>query len=416
MRILVVTQYYWPEPFNVGDMCEELVRRGHQVTVLTGFPNYPEGEWYAGYSGKRPMEETRNSVNIMRVPHHPRKQGAIHRMLNYETFSRNASKAARKLGDEFDVAFAYEVSPVMSASPALAYAKTHDVPAVIYVLDIWPQCLLSGGIDERSGVYRYYEKVSRRIYSGADMLLLSSPSFQSYLDCLLGIPGHCCHLPQYAEDIFADGVSGAEGATIPAGYDDDIHGVDVTFAGNVGAAQSVETLIRAFAPLGPDIRLHVVGAGSELQHCRQLADGLSAENVFFHGRHELSEMPLYYGLSDALAISFMDDPVIGYTLPRKMQTYLAAAKPVLGSVTGEAARVIEEARCGLYCKPEAPEAFAELCRTFAASSQDQRREWSENARVYYDGHYSRDLFFDRLEELLNQMVETYKKERRDGCL
>lgn len=407
VNLLVVSQYYWPEPFNVSDMCEELVVRGHDVTVLTGLPNYPEGNLYPGYENASSMLEERCGVKILRVPLHPRGKGPVDRFLNYESFSRNASKVAQKLEAGFDAVLAYEVSPVMSASPALVYAEKHGVPSIVYVLDIWPECLLSGGVKRNSLIYRYYKRVSRKIYGAADVLLLSSPGFREYLESLLAECPRCVYLPQYAEDIFSSQVA-ACGERIE-GFADD--GIDVTFAGNIGAAQSVDTLIRAFSSLDGAVRLHVVGSGSELESCKALADELRAENVYFHGRHELSEMPLYYHLSDALAISFVDDPVIGLTLPRKMQTYLAAGKPILGAVTGEASRVIRESQCGLRCGSEDAESFAELCRTFAASPSCQRAVWSLNARSYYDEHFTRNHFFDTLESLLVQAIEASGKEK-----
>lgn len=414
MRILVVSQYYWPEPFNIADICEELVLRGHEVTVLTGFPNYPEGRLYPGYEHMSRLVEERNGVFIVRVPLHPRGEGAFNRLLNYETFSRRASREARRLGAGFDVVLAYEVSPVMSASPALAYAEKYRVPALIYVLDIWPECLVSGGIAKNSLAYRYYKRVSRRIYSQADLLLLSSPGFQQYLEGLPVSDGRYRYLPQYAEELFT--VAPSENGTIalPEGYGPD--GVDVTFAGNVGAAQSVDTLVRAAPLLDEGIRLHVVGSGSELDACKKIAGELGARNVFFHGRRDLSEMPTFYAASDALVVSFANDPVVGYTLPRKVQTYLAAGRPLLGSVVGEARRVIEEAQCGMCAPSEDPAAFAETCNRFARSTDAQRHAWAVNARDYYEDKFSRPRFFDELDDVLRCAVRDFQKEIADGCI
>lgn len=414
MRILVVSQYYWPEPFNVADICEELVLRGHEVTVLTGFPNYPEGKLYPGYEHMSRRIEKRNGVSVVRVPLHPRGEGVINRFLNYETFSRRASREARKLDAEFDLTFAYEVSPVMSASPALAYAKKHDVPAIIYVLDIWPECLLSGGVSKDSLIYRYYKRVSQRIYSGADGLLLSSPGFQKYLEGLPISDGRYRYLPQYAEDLFTVDSFAVDKTLLPEGYEQE--GVDITFAGNVGAAQSVDTLIRASALFSEGIRLHIVGSGSELNACKRVADELGVRNVFFHGRRELSEMPTFYAASDALVVSFADDPVIGYTLPRKVQTYLAAGRPILGSVVGEARRVIEEAQCGICAPSEDTSAFAEVCNQFARSLDAQRCVWATNAREYYNNNFARQRFFDDLEDALRCATEDFQKEIANGRL
>lgn len=402
MRILAVSQYYWPEPFNVADICEELAARGHEVTVLTGIPNYPEGDVYPGYDAKRGMEEERNGVRIVRVPLRPRKSGAVNRFLNYESFSRNASRKARRLREKFDVVFAYEVSPVMSANPAIAYAKANGVPCVIYVLDIWPECLLMGGITKNSAIYRHYRHVSSRIYSSADVLAVSSPRFIDYLKPMVSDGVVYEYLPQYAEDIFAGGSHGKtlQEPGLLGGYAPD--GFDLTFAGNVGAAQAVGDIVHAAKCLDSSVRIHVVGSGSELARCKEIAAEDGSTNVFFHGRHPIEVMPSFYAASDALVVSFANSPVVGYTLPRKVQTYLAAGKPLVGAVLGEARKVIEEAGCGLVCDPESPEAFAEVCKEFAASSVAKRAEWASNARNYYESNFERGLFFDNLERILDK--------------
>ena len=405
MRILTVSQYYWPEPFNVADICEELVSRGHEVTVLTGIPNYPEGNVYPGYAAKRGMEEERNGVRILRTPLRPRKTGAVNRFLNYGSFSRNASRKARGLSEKYDVVLAYEVSPVMSANPAIVYAKANDVPCVIYVLDIWPECLLMGGITKDSPIYKHYRRVSSRIYSSADVLVVSSPRFIDYLRPMVGGGAAYEYLPQYAEDIFAENSRGKvlQVSWLLDGYAPE--GFDLTFAGNVGASQAVDVIVRSAKYIDGSVRIHIVGSGSELARCREIAkeDGLT--NVFFHGRHPLEAMPVFYKASDALVVSFANSPVVGYTLPRKVQTYLAAGKPLVGAALGVARKVIEEADCGLVCNPGAPEAFAEVCRKFATSTDAKRAEWAANARNYYESNFERGTFFNNLERILGKVAK-----------
>lgn len=206
MRLLVVSQHYWPEPFNFADICEGLVDRGYEVTVLTGLPNYPEGKLYPDYQDGRNRVQERNGVHIIRVPLVPRGSNPIQRVINYYSFPMSASHKARELECDFDVILSFQSSPVMQSEPAVKIADETGIPLLHYVIDIWPECLLAGGIKRGSAIYNHYEDVSRRIYSKADRIALTSPQFKDYLENMLGRPISSFNLPQYAEDVFSGGV------------------------------------------------------------------------------------------------------------------------------------------------------------------------------------------------------------------
>ncbi len=399
MRILAVSQYYWPEPFNVSEICEELASRGHEVTVLTGLPNYPEGEYYEGYSAKGPLREAHNGVSILRVSDKPRHKGAIARVINYYSFAILGKAAARKLSNQFDVILAFTISPVMSAEPANVAAKHLGIPVINYVIDLWPECLLAGGVRRDSLAFKYYRGVSKRIYGGADSFLVTSPGFVPYLTNLLGRDINAVFLPQFAEDSFFDD----EETSVPDGYPTDKF--NFTFAGNVGTAQSVDTIVRAAAltKSSEGLLFHIVGDGSELSHCKEIAGELSCNNVVFHGRHDITEMPSFYAASDAMIASFADMPVLALTLPRKVQSYMAAGKPVIATAPGETRRVIEEARCGSVCDPENPEQLVEACRSIAKIDSTEREAMGFRGREYCKEKYARDRFFFILENCLREV-------------
>ena len=398
-RILVVTQHYWPEPFNFADICEGLVARGYEVTVLTGLPNYPEGDLYPEYRNGRNRVQERNGVQILRAPLVPRGHNPIQRVINYYSFPLGASRKVKEIECDFDVILSLQSSPVMQAWPAVKIAEETGIPLLHYVIDIWPECLLAGGIKRGSAVFNHFADVSRNLYSKADRLAITSPQFKNYLEKLLGREASTFYLPQYAEDVFSETAP----ASVPAGYEPGK--INLTFAGNVGSAQSVETLVCAAAILNNDDRFlfHIVGSGSELEHCKELAADLNADNIIFHGRHEIDEMPSFYRTSDAMVATFADNPVLGLTLPRKIQSYMAAGKPILASVTGEAKRVIEDSGCGFCCEAEDAEGLAIACLKIATLSWSARRQMGQNGLAYYQKYFSRGNFFDTLDSELQKL-------------
>lgn len=400
MRILVVCQHYWPEPFNTTDVCEELVRRGHDVSVLTAMPNtgMPDNNIPLEYQGKKYVEEERNGVRIMRVWLYPRRSGAINRIKNYLSFWRNAGHRAKQLDDGYDVVLGYQFSPVMQVDPGLTYARMHHKRMLLYCFDLWPASLLAGGFREGSLPFKWMRRVSKRIYARADRIAVTSPLFDEYFRDELGleIPGSV-YLPQYAEDLFSETV-----APICEGYDKEK--TNLTFAGNVGQAQSVSTIVKAASLLAEDdsIVFHIVGSGSKLNECKELAEKLNLKNVVFHGRKPLEEMPAYYAASDAMLVTFAESPMGEYTLPRKVQSYLAAGKPVLAALSGETERVIREGKCGMCCDFEDADGLARIAQAYAALPN--KNELGINARSYYEEHFSKARFFDCLEKTLIELI------------
>ncbi len=395
MRILLVCQHYAPEPFRVSDLAEGLVERGHEVTVVTGLPNYPEGKVLPEFRrGKRRCEDV-GGVHVHRCSLVGRRHGILFRMLNYYSFVSSSKRRVGKLKNEaFDCVLVYQLSPVMMAEAAVKYKRLHPhVPLVFYTLDLWPESLAIGGIKRTSPVFRYYHHVSKRLYAAADKILLSSAGFAEYFEREFGITENTAYLPQYAEELFtADSCSHVRG-----------DGFDFVFAGNIGSAQSVETIIGAAARLRdvPDLRFHIVGDGISLHDCKRLAEELRlGDSVFFHGRHPAAEMPTYYGMADAMIVTLSDNVQISRTLPGKVQSYLAAGKPILAAAGGETRRVVQDSECGFAVPSEDAEGLASVVRRFIALSDEEREGLGRNARAYYEEHFSRERFLDRMEEHL----------------
>lgn len=392
-KILVICQYYKPEPFRISDICEEMVRRGHEVQVITGYPNYPEGILYEGYGKGKHIDEVINGVKVHRCFTIPRATGALNRILNYYSYAASSTKyvLSKKCtasdGKPFDVVFCNQLSPIMMADAAIAYKKKNKVPIVMYCLDLWPESLIAGGITRNSAIYKYYHHVSNRIYRQMDKILITSQMFTDYLWKEFGIKKEKVeYLPQYAEGIFEQ---------IPIREEDGTF--HFMFAGNIGEIQSVETVIKAAKRLEDEpVYFHIVGGGTDLNRIQKM--GKNLKNVIFYGRKPLEEMPKFYAKADAMLVTLAGDPVLSLTLPGKVQSYMAAGKPIIGAIDGETKNVIEDAECGFCGSAGDAIELAENIKKFIDSKD--RIIMGENARKYYEDNFEKKLFMDKLESKL----------------
>lgn len=394
MKILVVCQHYWPEPFPLTNICEELVKLGNDVHVITDIPNYPMGEVYPGYENHMHRIEEHNGVKITRAYTIPRKHNIFFRFLNYYSYSIFSTNYAKKLKDDYDVVFTNQTSPIMMTRAAFAYARKHSKKVVLYCMDLWPASLAAGGIKENSIIYTHYKKVSGDLYRKADRVLITSQMFKGYLMNIHQVEeSRICYLPQYAESRF-DNIKQKE-------KNNDTF--DFVFAGNIGVAQSIKTIIKAAEILKNDNRIywHIIGDGSELENIKLMAADLRLSNVIFYGRKPIEDMPKYYELADAMLVTLTKDPFISLTLPGKVQTYMAAGKPIIGAALGEIPRVISDAHCGYCAHAEDSKGLADAVQSFIKCQN--RSELGKNAKEFYDNHFSKQKF---MSSLLNEL-ETY---------
>lgn len=389
MKILVISQYYDPEPFRISDICKELVDRGHQVTVVAGVPNYPEGVTYKGYEKGQKRDEVCDGVKIHRCFTIPRKSGTLYRLLNYYSYAFSASRYVKKLEKDFDVVFVNQLSPVMMAQAGIAYSRKNKTPLVMYCLDLWPESLVAGGITRQSAIYKYFHRVSSKIYRKMDKILITSRSFKTYLTEQFQIGEEkISYLPQYAESLFDDIPATEKGETW-----------NFTFAGNMGEVQSVQTILEAAERLKEEkVHFHLVGSGSDAERLQNMAEEMNLSNVTFYGRRPLEEMPVFYSKADAMLITMANDPVLSLTLPGKVQSYMAAGKAIIGAIDGETPAIIKDADCGLCCQSQDADALAQVIRDFIADPDYQR--YGRNAKVYYETHFTKEQFFSHLEDTL----------------
>lgn len=387
MNILVVCQYYYPEPVRISDICEELVKRGNKVTVVTDFPNYPMGELYEGYNSKEKRNEIINGVNVKRCFTIPRKKGIIMRILNYYSFAISSTIYCKRLKEDYDVVFVNQLSPVMSACGAIKYKRKHNKKLVLYCLDLWPESLKVGGIKEKSIIFKLFHWISKRIYKACDRILITSKSFKNYLQGNFNITDDVIeYLPQYAESIFNkdDCIKNSNSS------------YDFMFAGNLGVTQSLDTIIDAADILKEkeNIYFHFVGDGIELDRLKEKVNKLNLSNVIFHGRKKLEEMPKYYSMADAMLVTLNGDSAVSSTVPGKVQTYMAAGKPIIGAINGETKMVIEEANCGFCGKADDSKELAKNIINYI--EYKDKNKLAENSYNYYNKNFRKEIFIDKL--------------------
>lgn len=393
MKILVISQIYWPEPFPTTDICEGLAQLGHQVDVITDVPNYPMGYIYPDYKGGKRRREVRNGVNIIRTFTVGRRNNTIFRILNYYSFAISSTVYSWRLKKDYDAVLAIQASPIMMVNAALSYARRAKKKCLFYTMDLWPASLSAGGIRESSPIYKLFGWISRRLYRRADRILITSTMFRKYLQDNFQIADETIgYLPQYAA---------AQFLYLPPVPRKDT--VDLMFAGNVGAAQSLTTVLEAAAILkdDPKLRWHIVGDGSELVNLKQMAEKQGLTNVIFHGRKPPEEMPGFYAMADAMLVTLTKDPFVGLTLPNKVQSYMAAGKPILAAANGEIPKVLAVAGCGFCAPAEDSTALAQAVAQFL--SCPDREALGKNARVYYQDHFSREQFMNTLEQELKAL-------------
>lgn len=392
MKILIVSQYYYPEQFQINEIAPELVKRGHKVTVLTGLPNYPRGEIFAGYEkGKR--SEDIKGVHVIRVNEHPRKTGAVHLFFNYLSFALAGRRQAKKLG-KYDVVLCYQLSPVSSLEPAIVYARKNHVPLIAYCLDLWPESAKAH--TSIKPLYKAIEMYSKCVYQKCNHIAVTSRPFIDYMEKMNGISKKkMSYIPQHADSTFLNHTVQSEENGI----------TDFMYAGNLGMGQKVDIIIRAVAEIKEkEFIVHLVGDGSERNNLEKLTKSLGVEDkVIFHGIKNREEMEFWYRKADALLITLRGNNAVGNTMPGKLQAYMTTGKPILGAINGAASEVIKESKCG-KCVPAGD--YTGLSKLMAEyiDSPKNYAGFGANAQSYFTKHFTLDIFIDRLECLMKDVV------------
>lgn len=405
MRVLLVSQHFWPETFRINDVAQSLRAQGCEVTVLTGKPNYPEGRIFPGYERAGVQREEHEGLEIVRVPLRPRGEGGARRLvLNYLSFIASVcwhgSRALR--GRPFDVVFVYGTSPILQAIGAVLLRRLKGAALVTWVQDLWPQSLEATGYVRNPRALAAVARAVRWIYARCDLLLVQSPSFVAPVKALAGATPVAVHLNPGEAPTATDGELPPALAALPWG-----RGFNIVFAGNLGQAQGLDTVLEAAALTGSasGIRWILVGSGARSEWLAEQVRTRGLSQVLLPGRFAASVMPALLARADALLVSLVPGEAMSQTIPSKVQSYLCAGRPILASVDGEGARVVREAGAGLDTPAGDARALAEAARSLAALDARSLHRMGESGREYHRRHFdpaqlARDLMehFERARE------------------
>ncbi len=401
MHLLIVSQFFYPERFILNDLANTLSKQGHRVTVLTGQPNYPDGQIFDGYSNSSRWKDRYGDITILRVPVYPRKDGkAIHLALNYLSFILSATVFGlpRLLFLKLDSIIAWGTSPALQALPAVILKIFKRKPLHFWVQDLWPETLKSLDVIKSPFLLRLIGFFVGLIYKFCDAIWVQSPGFEEsvvkhggHKDKIHWIPNWTNLLEQ---KLF----------TPDSAPQLDPQKFKILFAGNIGKAQDLDTLLEAAKIVQSEdqIQILLLGEGSEKSRLQKKVKSENIKNVVFLPGRPSNEMPYYYQQAQALAITLMDDPAIARVIPSKVQSYLASAKPIVGAVNGQAQETLLKAEAGFVGPAKDAEILAKNIKKMIHKSDEEVKQLGQNGFVYYTNHFSKEKVLLRINKLIHR--------------
>ena len=405
MKILVVTQFFDPENFRINDLIEELDRRGHEITVLTGLPNYPEGHFYDGFSYSSIGKAYKGKVKVVRSPLIPRfSSKKIQLAINYLSFTFFASIFGLfYCRDRYDLIFTYAPSPLTVALSSIFINFFKRVKHVIWVQDLWPEVFMAVEAPKTKLFYDSVKLMMKFIYKRCDLILIQSRSFKKSIIQLGVAENKIKYFPNWAENLFTPQdkkLAETRGMNLPGG-----DSFKIMFAGNIGAAQCFDIILEAAIKLkSKRISWIIFGDGRRKKWLDQQIEIHSLQNnIFTLGKKPVEDMPFYYSLADVMLVSLEPHPVFSAWIPGKVQSYLACGKPILALLSGAGADVIKDSRSGLTIDSGKAEDLISKVEELTSMSETELLKMGNNALEYYDREFNRDKLISEFEYHLRNL-------------
>ena len=392
-HILVVSQYFYPEMFRINDMCQEWVKRGYRVTVVTGIPNYPMGKTFEGYGLAKKRHEIWNGIEIYRIPLIPRGSSTIGMMANYVSFMVSGMLAGKLKDIKADFVFSFEVSPMTQVLAGISFAKKLKVSHFLYVQDLWPENVIAVTGISNPAIIRLIDKMVDYIYKNTDEIFTTSPSFvDAICERNVKVDRKKVHYwPQYAEEFYQP----CEKKIVAEIGEDD--SFKVIFTGNIGTAQGLQILPETAELLkSENIKFVMVGDGRYLEEFNKEVEKRSVNDKFIMiPRQPAERIPELLCACDVAFLSFKNDPLWTKTIPAKLQSYMACGMPVIASAQGETERVIKEAKCGVCTAIGGAEELSEKIREMMKADLS---EMGKRSREYFKKNFDKKMLMDQMDE------------------
>jgi len=399
MKIFITCQYYWPDNFLISEIAEDLVKRGHKVTVLTGLPDYSTSKIPSKYKWGRNRKENHNGVEIIRVPIIARHHGFFFRVLNYISYFISSSMYVRTHKIDADVIYSWQTAPVLMINPAMILKKKIKKPLMIYVLDIWPDQMKVWNVYENNPLFKIVLRYCKKAYGSGDIVGVTSKPFIDYLVNVCNVDKNkILYLPQHSNKLKIKNTK------------NDSNIVNLIFAGNIGQQQNVECLIKAVSMMNTkkDFLINVYGDGTSLKKCKEYVNDLKLENkIKFYGRVKKEDLNKIYPKMDAFLLTLCSEKEIGFvanTVPAKLQGYMSAGKPILASIDGGAKQIIEESKCGAVVPAGDAKEYAKILDDFI-ENKDKYKDCGKNAINYFNKYFEKKEVIDNLERILIELAK-----------
>jgi glycosyltransferase involved in cell wall biosynthesis len=406
MRILFIAHYFQPEPVFFGlPFAKELARRGHEVEVLTGFPNYPGGKIYDGYRVRMLQRETLEGISINRVPIYPsHDESSIKRIMCYTSLAISASTIGVWAVKPADVAYVIQ-GPITVGLPACVLKMLKGIPFVLHIQDLWPDTLLSTGMFNNRLGLKMVHTGCNFVYKRASKIIAISPGVKQKL-IERGVPENKLEvIYNWCDDSQICRAEPNEALAKSLGM---AGRFNIVFAGNMGKAQALGSVLDAAGIVGsqqPAVQFVFIGSGVDVDSLKQKTADMGLKNVIFLPRRPVSEIGAILGLADVLFVHLKKDPLFEITIPSKTQAYMAAGRPILIGVPGDATDLVVKANAGLPCEPENPKSIAETVLKFYALPRTELDAMGQNGKRFYNQDLSFEIAVAEFEKIFVSVLK-----------
>jgi len=394
-KILIITEYFYPEEFKINDVALTWKEKGYDVDVVTTVPSYPESRIYDGYENKLYQIDNWQGIKIYRVKAVTGyKTSLLKKLLKYFSFMFFASFVSLNIGKKYDYIFGFNMASLTGMIPAVLVKKAYKKRLTFWTQDIWPDSVYAYGFKKTKFLSFFLNRFVRFMYHNIDAIAISGKGFEKKLKPYVKTDLVFNYIPNWADE-FDINLTSAK-----LSEEKKIH---FTFAGNIGKVQNLENIIQSFNNLDEKymdkIQLNIIGDGSALNNLKELN---KKSNVLFYGRKPREDMFMYYQASDFLIVSLIDKPIFSVTVPAKTQTYIAAKKPILAIINGDTAQIVEENNLGFIAHPNSLQDIENIFKKSIELTNKEKDIFTKNCEKLTNSIFHKNKIIDKLESIVIQ--------------